>query len=67
MKNINCEYYVPAWEGNKTSRSQPDFCLKHRVHLMGNCITDCEFNQEKKPKRKDKRAKSAARKMGLMK
>jgi len=30
---INYEYYAPAWEGSKTSGSQPDFCLKHRVSL----------------------------------
>ncbi len=39
---INCRYYVPAWEGNKTSGSQPDFCLKHRVVLCGKCIKSCK-------------------------
>ena len=39
---INCRYYVPAWAGNKTSGSQPDFCLKHRVVLCGNCIKGCK-------------------------
>ena len=37
-----CEYYVPAWKGNKTSGSQPDFCLKHRVVLCGKCIKGCK-------------------------
>ena len=40
---INCEYYVPAWEGNKTSGPQPDFCLKYKVSLNGNCIKNCEI------------------------
>ncbi len=39
---INCRYYVPAWTGNKTSGSQPDFCLKHRVVLCGKCIKSCK-------------------------
>ncbi len=44
---INCRYYVPAWAGNKTSGSQPDFCLKHRVVLCGKCIKGCkEQNKE---------------------
>jgi hypothetical protein len=39
---INCEYYVPAWEGSKTSGKQPDFCLKYKVPLNGYCIKNCE-------------------------
>ena len=39
---IDCEYYVPAWEGSKTSNSQPDFCLKHRVVLCGKCLKSCK-------------------------
>ena len=38
---INCEYYVPAWEGSKTSGKQPDFCLKYKVPLNGYCIKNC--------------------------
>jgi hypothetical protein len=46
-ETINCRHYVPAWKGNKTSGSQPDFCLKHRVVLCGNCIKGCkEQNKE---------------------
>ena len=41
-ETIACRYYVPAWAGNKTSGSQPDFCLKHRVVLCGNCIKGCK-------------------------
>ena len=44
MKEINCKHYVPAWEGSKTSNSQPDFCLKHKVSLRGECIKGCEFS-----------------------
>jgi len=40
---IDCEYYVPAWEGNKTSGPQPDFCLKYKISLNGNCIKSCEI------------------------
>ncbi len=40
---IDCEYYVPAWEGSKTSGPQPDFCLKYKVSLNGNCIKNCEI------------------------
>lgn len=39
---INCKYYVPAWEGSKTSGPQPDFCLKHKVILCGKCIKSCK-------------------------
>ena len=39
---IDCEYYVPAWEGSKTSGPQPDFCLKHRVVLCGKCVKSCK-------------------------
>jgi len=39
---IDCEYYVPAWEGSKTSGKQPDFCLKHRVVLCGKCLKSCK-------------------------
>jgi len=41
-QKIDCKYYVPAWAGNKTSGSQPDFCLKHRVVLRGKCIKSCK-------------------------
>jgi len=41
---IDCEYYVPAWEGSKTSGPQPDFCLKYKVSLNGNCIKNCEIH-----------------------
>ena len=48
---IDCEYYVPAWEGNKTSGPQPDFCLKHRVVLCGKCVKSCkEQNKESEVK-----------------
>jgi len=40
--NFHCRHYVPAWKGNKTSGSQPDFCLKHRVVLCGKCIKGCK-------------------------
>jgi len=39
---IDCEYYVPAWEGSKTSGPQPDFCLKHKVVLCGKCVKSCK-------------------------
>lgn len=39
---INCKYYVPAWKGNKASGKQPDFCLKYKVSLKGNCIKNCK-------------------------
>lgn len=39
---IDCEYYVPAWEGSKTSNPQPDFCLKYRVVLWGKCVKSCK-------------------------
>ena len=42
-QKIDCKYYVPAWKGNKTSGSQPDFCLKYKVSLNGNCIKNCEI------------------------
>lgn len=45
---IDCKYYVPAWEGNKTSNSQPDFCLKHKIILGGKCVSDCKHKEEKK-------------------
>ena len=41
-ETIICRYYVPAWKGNKTSGSQPDFCLKHRIVLYGKCIKGCK-------------------------
>jgi hypothetical protein len=40
---INCEYYVPAWEGGKTSGPQPDFCLKYKVSLNENSTKNCEI------------------------
>jgi len=55
---INCEYYVPAWEGNKTSGSQPDFCLKHKVSLYGNCIKNCEIRAKSVSERKGNERKS---------
>ena len=42
-----CEYYVPAWEGSKTSGKQPDFCLKHRVVLCGKCVKSCKEQNTK--------------------
>ena len=47
-ETINCRYYVPAWAGNKTSGSQPDFCLKHRVVLCGKCVKSCKEQKELK-------------------
>ena len=47
---INCEYYVPAWEGSKTSGKQPDFCLKYKVPLNGYCIKNCEVQTKSKTK-----------------
>ena len=44
---INCKFYVPAWEGNKTSGSQPDFCLKHKIVLSGKCVSNCKYREEK--------------------
>lgn len=38
---IDCKYYVPAWEGNKTTNMQPDWCLKYGVSLHGKCLKDC--------------------------
>ncbi len=46
-ETIACRYYVPPWKGNKTSGSQSDFCLKHKVVLYGDCIKGCkELNKE---------------------
>jgi len=45
---IDCEYYVPAWEGSKTSGKQPAFCLKYRVSLYGKCLKDCSKKEVKK-------------------
>ncbi len=54
---INCEYYVPAWEGNKTSGPQPDFCLKYKVFLNGNCIKNCEIQTKLVSEGKDNERK----------
>ena len=55
---INCKYYVPAWEGNKTSGKQPDFCLKYKVSLNGNCIKNCEIQTKLASEGKDNERKS---------
>jgi len=54
---IDCEYYVPAWEGSKTSNPQPDFCLKHRVVLCGKCIKNCEIQTKLVSEGKDNERK----------
>ena len=41
-ETINCIHYVPPWKGDKTSCSQPDFCLKLRIILYGECIKGCK-------------------------
>ena len=52
-ETINCRHYVPAWKGNKTSGSQPDFCLKLRVVLCGKCIKGCKEQNKESEGEKD--------------
>ena len=54
---INCQYYVPAWEGSKTSGKQPDFCLKYKVSLNGYCIKNCEVQTKLVSEGKDNERK----------
>ena len=53
----DCEYYVPAWEGSKTSGKQPDFCLKYKVPLNGYCIKNCEVQTKLVSEGKDNERK----------
>jgi len=55
---INCKYYVPAWEGSKTSGKQPDFCLKYKVPLNGYCIKNCKVQTKLAMEGKDNERKS---------
>lgn len=54
---INCKYYVPAWEGSKTSGKQPDFCLKYKVPLNGYCIKNCKVQTKLAMEGKDNERK----------
>ena len=47
-----CKYYVPAWGGNRSSGSQPAFCLKYKMPLSKdeNCIKNCKIGKSEQGK-----------------
>ena len=43
-----CKHFLPAWEGNKTSMSQPAWCFKKRIILTKEAIEKaCSKHEDK--------------------